>query len=195
MQYAGQELFPQSFELISDNTGRDAASANVGLEALADRTQYLRTHGYAGIESWFYSTEGPPVAGVNMWPFNSSSYAPNTLNASALSVSFPDTRPGDEFAIDFFGNTFCTPAAGVEAFLAVHATDNFGGGGVETKVPSALWRFGISGNLPPAMLTGRWTAQAPGTTRFRLLGRLSAPGNTFGIAVVASLRVLRFRPK
>jgi hypothetical protein len=61
MQYAGQEQFPQSFELISDNTGRDAASANVGLEALADRTQYLRTHGYAGIESWFYSTEGPPA--------------------------------------------------------------------------------------------------------------------------------------
>ena len=53
----------------------------------------------------------------------------------------------------------------------------------------------ISGNLPPAMLTGRWTAHGPGTTRLRLLDRLSAPGNTFGIAVVASLRVLRFHPQ
>ena len=41
----------------------------------------------------------------------------------------------------------------------------------------------------------RRTAHAPRVTRFRLLGRVSAQGPSFGIAAVASLRVLRFRAK
>lgn len=42
-QYAGDpDSFPASFELPDDNDDLDAASVGVGLEALADRTQYLK---------------------------------------------------------------------------------------------------------------------------------------------------------
>ena len=42
MDYAGQDQFPALLELPADNTGRDAASTNVPLEALADRTVWLK---------------------------------------------------------------------------------------------------------------------------------------------------------
>lgn len=42
-QYAGSNTFPTSFEEVDDGTVRDAASVNVGLEALADRTVWLKS--------------------------------------------------------------------------------------------------------------------------------------------------------
>jgi len=41
-QYEGKDEFPASFEIPDDNDDLDAASVGVGLEALADRTQYLK---------------------------------------------------------------------------------------------------------------------------------------------------------
>lgn len=41
-QYAGSDVFPVSFEEVNDGTARDAASVNVGLESLADRTIWLK---------------------------------------------------------------------------------------------------------------------------------------------------------
>jgi len=51
-QYAGDpDSFPESFEIPDDSDDADAASANVGFEALADRTAYLqKTLQVAGID-------------------------------------------------------------------------------------------------------------------------------------------------
>lgn len=50
-QYEGKDEFPASFEIPDDNDDLDAASVNVALEALADRTAYLqKTLQVAGID-------------------------------------------------------------------------------------------------------------------------------------------------
>lgn len=55
-QYAGdQNVFPTTYTIVSDNTARNASSINVSLEALGDRTAWLKYHSVNGIDGGTYS--------------------------------------------------------------------------------------------------------------------------------------------
>ncbi|WP_437606245.1 hypothetical protein WMF20_35335 [Sorangium sp. So ce834] len=193
MLYAGNDTFPASADLVDDGDDRDAASVNVGAEAALDRTTYLRARGFVDKQVWSYLTE----SGLgSTFPFNTTSYAVNTSDATAMSVQFTNVRVGDIFLIQFHGNTFNSGAVlADELLLAVHATDDVGGAGVETKVSSAVARLAIY-NTPLAVISaGCWVAAAAGTTRLRLLGRIASGAWVGGIASVGALCVSRFRTK
>ncbi|WP_437647884.1 hypothetical protein [Sorangium sp. So ce362] len=193
-QYEGNDSFPASAELVNDGTVRDAGSVNVLLEAALDRTVYLRSRGFVDQQAWSYVTE----TGVgSVFPFSATSYAPNTTDATAMSVQFTNVRVGDIFLIQFHGNTFNSGAAiSDELLLAVHATDDVGGAGVETRVDSAVARLAIFDTPQAVIAAGRWVATAAGTTRLRLLGRCATAGGwSGGIASVGALCVSRFRTK
>jgi hypothetical protein len=191
--YFGNDTYPASADIVDDGTGRDAASVNVGLEALFDRTTYLRARGFVDDQSWHTLAE---TGSGDTFPFTSTSYTPNTSDPDAMSVEFENVRVGDIFHIQFSGKTFNSGASpGDTLLLAIHATDDVEGAGVETRVDSAVDRVNIYDTPKAVISAGRWVATAAGTTRLRLLGRTATGGWTGGIAAVAALSVTRFRTK
>lgn len=60
--YSGTNVYPTSYDIPSDGDARDAASVNVGLEALGDRTTYLYNHLPAQIVfTRSFNTTGDPT--------------------------------------------------------------------------------------------------------------------------------------
>ncbi|WP_437279358.1 hypothetical protein WME90_02020 [Sorangium sp. So ce375] len=193
-QYEGNDTFPASTELVNDGTVRDAGSVNVPVEAALDRTVYLRGRGFVDTQCWAVVDE----TGLgSTYPFTGSTYAPNTIDATAMSLTFTNVRVGDIFLIQFHGKTFNSGAAADSVLLlAVHATDNVSGGGSEVRVDSAVARLAIFDTPQAIIAAGRWVATAAGTTRLRLLGRCATAGAwSGGIASVGALCVSRFRTK
>lgn len=92
-QYQGNDVFPAGFEEVSDGTGRDAASVNVGLEALADRTIWLRNRTKLG--HVVASVYNPLVYAT----FTSTNFAP-----SSIARVVNDAKAGDLLAIDLAVN-------------------------------------------------------------------------------------------
>jgi hypothetical protein len=191
--YAGNDTFPASADLVNDGTVRDAASVNVGAEAALDRTVYLRNRGFVDHLTWHTLAE---TGAGDTFPFTTTSYAPNTNDADAMSVEFEDVRVGDIFHIQFHGKTFNSGAVpGDTLLLAVHATDDFGGAGTETRVDSAVARVSIYETPLAVIAAGVWVATAAGTTRLRVLGKIASGSWTGGVAAVGALCITRFRTK
>ncbi|WP_437285670.1 hypothetical protein [Sorangium sp. So ce406] len=184
-QYSGQERFPASFETVNDGSGRDAASVNVGLEALADRTLFLRNVGFRRVAFWYYDDQ----VRFRAWAFNSTTYSPNFTFPDDWVVTVPNTRVGDIITIDASGFFNADSTFG---FWKVGATDNVTGGGTEVLTPG-LMRLG-GGAQMWATFTTLHTVAVAGTTRIRLLGRYEGSLNA-GLAAAASgvLRAALFR--
>lgn len=186
-EYSGQDRFPASFETVNDGSGRDAASVNVGLEALADRTLFLRNVGFRRVAFWSYDDQDS----FRAWAFNSNSttYSPNFTFPDDWVVTVPNTRVGDIIMID--ASTLFNVDSEF-AFWKIGATDNVDGGGTEILTPG-LVRLG-AGAQTWATLTTLHTVAVAGTTRFRLLGRYAGNFNLgFSVAASGVLRAALFR--
>jgi len=184
-QYSGQELFPAAFETVNDGSGRDAASVNVGLEALADRTLFLRNVGFRRVAFWSYDDQ----INFRAWSFNSTTYSPNFTFPDDWVVTVPNTRVGDIIMVDA---SALFNADSEFAFWKIGATDNVDGGGTEILTPG-LVRLG-AGVQTWATLTTLHTVAVAGTTRFRLLGRYAGSLNLgFSAAASGVLRAALFR--
>ncbi|AUX25166.1 uncharacterized protein SOCEGT47_057100 [Sorangium cellulosum] len=183
--YSGQERFPASFETVNDGSGRDAAGVNVGLEALADRTLFLRNVGFRRVAFWSYDNQ----SSFRSWAFNSTTYSPNVTFPNDWVVTVPNTRVGDIIMVD--ASAFLNADA-TFAFWKIGATDNFTGGGTEVLTPG-LVRLG-GGAQMWATFTTLHTVAVAGTTRLRLLGRYEGSLNAgFSAAASGVLRAALFR--
>jgi hypothetical protein len=88
-QYAGNDVFPASFEEPNDATVRSAQSVNVGFEALADRTVYLRTRGYRTMARRADGTE------LSDYSHTFSSTSHTAAPAPEMAITVLDVLEGD----------------------------------------------------------------------------------------------------
>lgn len=193
-QYGGQDRFPTSFETVNDGSGRDAASVNVGLEVLADRTIFLRNVGFRRAVTWRVENDAP-LPNLPSWAFRSTSYAPNATDPEAWMVRLSNVRAGDVIAVDMSG--LVVLPNNTECFLRLGVTDNFGLGGTEVQAPGFIRFFdypGMGRITASVSLSTQVVATASGETRIRLLGRYRGEGPEFSLALHGSLRAVLLRP-
>jgi hypothetical protein len=185
VDYAGNDTFPASLELPDDGDDRDAAGVDVPLEALADRTVYLRNVGWRRTSQWVHDSESP----VASWSFNSAAYAPNTTDANAWLVTITNVRAGDVLVLDAL--VPLSGGASQDGFVRFGVTQGFGSGGVEATAPGFA-RIGPSASAVMSLST-TITATTPGPVRVRLLGKI-AGGDTFAAVAFGALRATLLRP-
>ncbi len=104
--YGGADTWVSTFNVPSDGDNADAASVNVGLEALGDRTKYLYNR-----RSLTYSTTGTGLTET------SGTYV-TEVNVNA----FTSVVAGDKFIIGGYGHLY-TSGAGDTAYVRLRITD------------------------------------------------------------------------
>lgn len=94
-QYAGANLFPLDYSIPADSDARDAASVNVALEALGDRTVFLYTTqagAYSVVAEDGVMVGTPDTAGGYMTCDDNGVWAPLTDGADPMTVAFSALR-------------------------------------------------------------------------------------------------------
>lgn len=174
----------------------DAATVIVGEQALANRTKYLRARGFVDMQIWSFTEEDGITIPDDLFGFNSTSYAVNTNDADAMSITFSDVLVGDLFLIRFDADTFTTSVAGKSCYARIHATDNLGTGSEAAIAYGGLRVFPHEATYPLAM-SGHHVAAAAGQTRIRVLGKQGpAPASgLMGFAERIYFEIMRFRSK
>ncbi|WP_437982916.1 hypothetical protein [Sorangium sp. So ce117] len=187
-EYSGQDRFPGSFETLNDGTVRDAASVNVGLEALADRTAYLFNR---RIEAVHFTSWGNEDGGVGLPP--ATTYA-DWLDAGSrvFRVDVPNVEPLDVLLLDCsFTLEFLASGTGDQARVRLVAVAPNG----STLLPVGAHVASELRNLrAPMAISGVLVAPQTGTYRVKLQGK-TRNGDPGQLAVYDAfvLRVLHLK--
>ncbi|WP_437935311.1 hypothetical protein [Sorangium sp. So ce341] len=187
-EYSGQDRFPGSFETLNDGTVRDAASVNVGLEALADRTTYLFNR---RVEAVHLASWGSEEVSVGLPP--TTTYA-DWLDAGSrvFRVDVPNVEPLDVLLLDCsFTLEFLASGTTDQARVRLVAVAPNG----STVVPTgAHVASELRNSRAPVVISGFLVASQAGTYRVKLQGktRNGDPGQ-LGIYDAFVLRVLHLK--
>ncbi|AKT38246.1 hypothetical protein [Chondromyces crocatus] len=187
MDYAGQDTFPSSLELLADNTGRDASSTNVSLEALADRTVWLKNRSAAThyVRS-FYN----PLA---LATFNGTNFT-----QSNIARTLTGSKAGDRLSIDLVANLEYVGTTGNWGNLRVAVIERYDTPNPTTFYPEGtimiMGATGSSTYAAGASLIAEHPLQSDGNVRVVVEGRTQASA-TAVLMIVGSiaLRVLKHR--
>ena len=156
--------FPAQIALPDDGTELKAADINVAIEALADRTAYLKTHTVLGVYTFVVDDEILVYQKV----FSSTNYTSPV--APDLTVDVPNTKAGDLLLVDAsFGLQLHNGGVGNVRLVA---TDNALGGGSVAPVPGGRFGHNVENMRLPCTLMGKWTVGAAGTTRTQVQGKV-----------------------
>jgi hypothetical protein len=177
--------FPAQITLPDDGTDLKAADVNVALEALADRTAYLKTHSILGVYTFIVDSELLIYQKV----FSGTSYASPT--APDLTVDVPNAKAGDLLLVDAsFGLILLNGGAGNVRLVAI---DNALGGGSVAPIPGARFGLNVDGLRLPCTLVGKWIVGAAGATRIQVQGKVQSAPSTITVEGVVSIRVTHAR--
>jgi hypothetical protein len=177
--------FPAQITLPDDGTDLKAADVNVALEALADRTAYLKTHTVLGVYTFIFDEEDVIYQKI----FSGTNYASPT--APDLTVNVPNAQAGDLILVDAnFGLLLLDGGAGSVRLVAI---DNALGGGSAAPILGGRFVHNVDGSRLPCTLVGTWVVVASGTTRIQVQGKvLSAPTKVI-VERIVSIRVTHVR--
>jgi hypothetical protein len=184
--YAGNDVFPASTNLPTDLDALDAASVNVALEAVLDRTVYLRSR-VPLVGS--FSASSPPTFSS----FNTASFV-SPLSGGTFDIA--GCEVGDLILCDAFFQVELNTNTDEASFRLIASDDVTGTPTAETQVPEArvrlIPRAGDSSSVWPASMGGIWEVTAAGTTRITIQGKSS--GAIVFLVNPLSMRGLRTRP-
>jgi len=162
--------FDSTFQIPSDGDPRDAASVDIGLEALADRTAWLASKVgafvYPHYDQFLYNDDD---TGSN-WSVNAALGASYALVANSPQMPFY-VATNDLIEIDFVTTaTYGTPQP--DGALALGYQIN---GGTVTKIPGASTSLNLYAlnEIRPVTLTGRILAPSDG---LMMLGVIAIKG-------------------
>lgn len=187
MDYAGQDQFPGLIELPADNTGRDAASTNVPLEALADRTVWLKNQ--TVISQHAHSAYNPLVLAT----FSGTNFAQSSIERIVNGA-----RAGEMLSIDLSVNLQYVGTTGNWGNLRVAVIERWGTPNPATYTPQGtimiMGQTGATTYAAGASLVTLHPVQSDGNIRVVVEGR-TEPTAGMVLRVVGSygLRVLKHR--
>lgn len=182
-QYAGNDVFPASFEEPSDATVRSAQSVNVGFEALADRTVYLRTRGY---RTTARRVDGTELSGYShTFTGTSHSAAPSP----EMAITVPDMLGGDVLLMGAsFVAKITDPGFGFVTFWV-----DYGPIGGFQDIGSQRVEFNSHYSLAAAFQIQ--TVGFVGTATVSIRGRVNAAPTTIQLVGPVELTVVHLRGK
>jgi hypothetical protein len=164
-QYAGNDVFPASADTVNDGTGRDAASVNVGIEALLDRTMWLRRR---ALEFYSHIPSHTTVNPVQVW----NSFTPAEYGAVII---IPDLNVGDVIDAQFTATALHhQPTGADDGTLFFRLTEGYGGSPADHNLSSRIAMPSAAGNVWTfgATMRARHTIIAAGTVRIAVLGQV-----------------------
>jgi hypothetical protein len=199
--YFGANVFPASYNIPSDGDDRDAASVNVGLEALGDRTQWLLQHALQSGAYYSYRTPAdatsdadPGIAETLLY----TTYGATWTASPTIKVDVPSCLPGDLLDISLHMGAVSraggAAAAGTgQAFLQLYVIEDYGGAGVLQRLKSSLswWREANvasgDGGENSFAISGLRLVGTAGTARVGLRFRIGT--TNFDLAIYEGVRL------
>lgn len=194
--YSGIDNYPTSFEEPDDNDQRDAASFGVGLEALADRTTYLRRRGIVAVETLAFDDEVSILAEN----FTTAIFA----DSASLVLDVENIEVGDFLCIDFCVHTLMNGAADPNNYgkIRIKATSDWGGDNIgETVIGNICYVSdhigGVTGQAQTHTMVSTFAATAAGTTRINVECKITTTGVGLQLTLgpFASMRATVWRPQ
>jgi hypothetical protein len=190
--YGGTDTFPATAEIPDDSDPRDAASVTVPLEALFDRTYYLKRRGILGT----YIAAADDETGSVGQSF--TNHAAWTDGASGFYINIPGAVVGDILLIDCaFGSRFDSTDPTHFGKFRLYIEDNREGTPVPATPAGAFVR--LDGNADHAnilfqrSIVSRHVVAAAGSTRVNIQGRVTHSGDTVSVDMTYAMRVTHVR--
>lgn len=165
--------FPASFDVASDGDAPDAGpSIQVGFQALADRTRWLRTHGLIYTHE-FAEHDDSLATAFAAWA-TTTSYA-NPTPATAMRIDITGVRVTDAIQVDLSASAlFANPGGSPDLVLfRLVGIDDLGVTNVAHPTDSAAI-VEAPDVLQPTIsfsITGRYMPTVAGTTRLKIQAR------------------------
>jgi hypothetical protein len=188
--YAGDENnYPASITIPSDGDLKPAATVNVALEGLADRTAAITKNlATAGrVFQWEFVVTGDTPSTYNA--FSTTSY---DKPASGGFVDVTDVEVGDVIMID--AQFLCELAGGANGLIRLYVIEDEGGGG-ETETPlndAKAWLLASTAGFFPTSFHTSYTCAVAGTLRVGVEGKLasgSGPLRMQGSQVIRAVHI------
>ena len=172
VNYGGNPaLFPPLFQIPSDGDQRDATSVDVAIEALGDRTAYLKDR---AVVATYYDQDDIDFGGAE--PF-ATYVAVGYTYVAPISSLVTTCRVGDGLLINFKSSVIMNdPGAGG---LRLATTQDFGGAAVNAAIPGSSIRVTNNGMVytRAVSMSARVIIGTAGDCRVEVEGKVDAAGN------------------
>lgn len=191
----GADSFPATFEGPDDGDGRDAAGVEVGLEALADRTQWLRNHGVSNRLAVYHDGDPGPDGGA-VFTWNDLGTGP-VFQDSTIYVDIASCLAGDRLSIDFSGSFRAINIVADFSYARMIAIEDQGGANTYRLLDGFIVMHAAIGTdyFAGAAHSTYHEVITPGTVRMMLEASvLDTSGNQLDLLAGWSIRVTRVRP-
>lgn len=185
--YAGNNVFPSAITIPSDGDNKPAASVNVSLEGLADRTTWLEQR----VNDYFtyvnFSTSGGDPVSLESWSY--SVIAGTWTKSAYVLVNVTGVEPDDEIRVKLHvAQAYLTRTATTGGLISyrVMATDQYGGASpTDIAVGGSAGAIETTNNSQgqPLSSLGKHVVTLPGTTRLTLEVRLRTAVADFGLTI------------
>lgn len=185
--YGGNNAFPALVTIPSDADPRNAASVNVALEGLADRTMFLKSNGM--LDMWHVADNGD----ASTEDFVTAAYVAS-VNVTAL---VEGCKTNDILQCTFTGLNQQVGATG-NSFLQVFAVDDSGGtptGDLEVVGAGVKWPD-VTTQLRAVALSGWHQVTKDGDVTIKLMGKITSTGGGISLSLRQkyALTITRWRP-
>lgn len=185
--YSGNDAFPTSITIPSDGDARAASSVNAALEALADRTVYLKSNGFLDI--WQNANNDDASAEQ----FTTTSY----VDSTAIVLTVDDCKTNDVIDIVCTTSTNQTGTPG-DSWFQIFAVDNYNGtptANIEV-LGAGQKLLDASGSIRTVALSGMHVVTEDGDCRVKLAGKIQTAGGSNALNVYQKFHIgaRRWRP-
>ncbi len=173
--YSGNDVFPSAADIPSDGDAKDVSSVNVSLEAVLDRTTWLKNRSN---DLWYYNNN---VGGGDPSLIETHEYnvIGTTWTKSAVILKdIPSCVAFDQlFCRLHIGGIIAGGGSGVPLVsYRLYSIQDYGGAAIQAAVPGSQAAFGLDANDPdyivPIHTAGRVSISTNGTCRIGLEIRL-----------------------
>lgn len=181
--------FPAQTTLPDDGAELEAADLNVAVEALTDRTAYLKARGFIDVYSFATDTEIAPSATVESFAATGSTYKDSAI----LRIDVQSCEVGDVVLVDAsMPASFTGANAGSFCFLRIAATQGQGGNAPSTaNLPGALMFFQGTSLYQSTTFSAEVRVTTAGTVR--VFARAKTFTDKLEVLFAAKIRAVRMR--